>query len=186
MARGRTTQEANTRKEIKGQNEAGKWEKQAINRHGALAESQQLPAKQSARAATLEARSHWDLRPWLQLLSCQSGWTGLCPGVGRGERQRKDDSHLVLMSRVSWQKEAGRSESINFQVGCWSMTAGEAAASSSSREGSTLCRPSWHRTSGALENPRNTWEMRDIDGRLAGVTKEMDLNEVRISEALSL
>lgn len=42
------------------------------------------------------------------------------------------------MSRVSWQKEADRSESINFQIGSWSMTAGEAAATSSSREGSNF------------------------------------------------
>lgn len=93
------------------------------------------------------------------------------------------------MSRVSWQKEAGRSESINFQIGCWSMTADEAAATSNSREGSTLHRPSWHRTSGAPENPRNTQEM-PWHGRQtqlkAEVTKAIDLNEVRISEALSL
>lgn len=117
-------------RDMKGQNKAGKRERsQASRKKWTPTESQQLP--ESARAAGWKPEASGTSEALASAVELSVRPDRAASRRGTAERYRKDDSHLAVMSTVSWQKETGGSESINFQIGCWSMTAGKATATSS-------------------------------------------------------
>lgn len=100
----------------------------------------------------------------------------------RTEKVRERWRPLSCDSTVSWQKEAGTSDRITSQIGCWSMAAGEATVPSSRREVS-VTQASWNRTSQALEKPGGAQEIqwcRHVGLNKSKATKEMCFNEVRL------
>lgn len=115
--------------------------------------------------------------------SCQAA-SQAGQGCSQEEDRRKVQERwqpLSCDSTVSWQKEAGTSEQITFQISCWSVTAGKVTDTSIRREVSTLLRPSRNRTS--QENPGEAQEIqwhRHVGLNKSKATKEMCFNEVRL------